>query len=708
MKNTIHALNEKIIALEAKNVELLKKNEEQDSTIAAYKRVLTTVFTPGQIKKLLNTNKNATVRWSSKDITSAISLRSVSPKAYRYLRANNYPLPCLSTLRSWVSNFELNQGILKNVIHLMNKKSIYLNERERLCVISFDEVYLSNKIDIDKKCEVVLGPHKTCQTVMVRGLVANWKQPIYYQFDQPITEEILENIIAELYSAKYIVVGVVSDMGIGNMKLWSKLNVGIDDTKSNFFKHPVDTSLKIFVYADVPHLLKLARNHLLDHGFNIGADVINADYWENLLNISSTELTFAHKLTEQHLNLKGSMRQRVRPAAQIFSNSIAKAMEYCGNNGLMPRNSNWKKASEIVQLFNDWFDLFNARTKLVQNNPKKNAFGTDLDNQKKILKQMSDTINSIRVGKHKNLIPFQKGILLSNSSLADMYDYLHEKYNIEYILTSRLNQDVLENFFAYIRGMGGPNDHPSPLEFKYRLRWYILGKNSSAIFTENRNTLESSESCLINVLEELSTDKCEKKEICLTQQMLACLSDEKEIDNVQSEEEMIMQHSFVMPQYLEEEVPQLIKDLKVKEKVTQESLIYIAGFVAHKFKNKYCLGIPTNQLDTRKAPDWLQFISRGLLLHPNDALLEAAQKMETEFSDMHGDTLSKEKHIIHSLAERTIARLEKSKAIPLEVILCLSRTRTYIRLRDLNRKISFQNCQRKLNQKMSKMTNYKK
>jgi hypothetical protein len=51
-----------------------------------------------------------------------------------------------------------------------------------------------------------------------------------------------------------------------------------------------------------------------------------------------------------------------------------------------------------------------------------------------------------------------------------MYKYLQETYKLEYIVTYRLNQDVLENFFSYIRGMGGANEHPSPLDIKYRLR----------------------------------------------------------------------------------------------------------------------------------------------------------------------------------------------------------------------------------------------
>lgn len=82
--------------------------------------VLGKLFSPGQIKKLMNPEK--TIRWSPTDIASAISLRSVSPKAYRYLRSLQYPLPALSTLRKWASTIEIIPGILKSVISLMKKK----------------------------------------------------------------------------------------------------------------------------------------------------------------------------------------------------------------------------------------------------------------------------------------------------------------------------------------------------------------------------------------------------------------------------------------------------------------------------------------------------------------------------------------------------------------------------------------------------------
>lgn len=58
---------------------------------------------------------------------------------------------------------------------------------------------------------------------------------------------------------------------------------------------------------------------------------------------------------------------------------------------------------------------------------------------------------------------------------------LKNRYNIQFILTYRLNQDVLENFFGIIRSKGGLHDHPDRQEFKYRLRSYILGYNEGVL-----------------------------------------------------------------------------------------------------------------------------------------------------------------------------------------------------------------------------------
>jgi hypothetical protein len=51
---------------------------------------------------------------------------------------------------------------------------------------------------------------------MAQGLCSNWKQPINYNFDQPVTKTILETVITSLHNANYSVVAMVSDMGSTN------------------------------------------------------------------------------------------------------------------------------------------------------------------------------------------------------------------------------------------------------------------------------------------------------------------------------------------------------------------------------------------------------------------------------------------------------------------------------------------------------------
>nr|CAI5828659.1 unnamed protein product [Callosobruchus analis] len=128
----------------------------------------------------------------------------------------------------------------------------------------------------------------------------------------------------------------------------------------------------------------------------------------------------------------------------------------------------------------------------------------------------------------------------------------------------------------------------------------------------------------------------------------------------------------------------LMNDFEIKEKISEESLKYVAGFVGYKFKNKYNLGTPTSILDTQNARDWLQTISRGSLLQPNDELWNVALKLETEFYKLHGIGLNTEKHIFKKLSENTMSQLETS-SVPFEVIFYFCKTRTYIRLRAINR-----------------------
>lgn len=121
-----------------------------------------------------------------------------------------------------------------------------------------------------------------------------------------------------------------------------------------------------------------------------------------------------------------------------------------GEQGLL-KSLQWKQTVDMLKIFNDWFDLFNSKYKYGYNNTS-HAYGINLEEQNAILDNMNDFIQAMRVGKRQTLLQFQKGILLSKS-LRDLFVHIQKQYSgtrpVQYLLTNRLNQDLLENVFLF-------------------------------------------------------------------------------------------------------------------------------------------------------------------------------------------------------------------------------------------------------------------
>ncbi|KAM8714850.1 hypothetical protein ACLKA7_001253 [Drosophila subpalustris] len=68
-------------------------------------------------------------------------------------------------------------------------------------------------------------------------------------------------------------------------------------------------------------------------------------------------------------------------------------------------------------------------------------------------------------------------------SPAELLKYVEDRYDMKYLITSRISQDQLEHFFGAMRSKGGLHDHPTPLEFKFRLRKYLIARNTEILDT---------------------------------------------------------------------------------------------------------------------------------------------------------------------------------------------------------------------------------
>lgn len=166
-------------------------------------------------------------------------------------------------------------------------------------------------------------------------------------------------------------------------------------------------------------------------------------------------------------------RQKVKTAAKLFSHTTASALTRSAELGLCNNSEDFVKSSELFQLINDWFDIFNSKTVHKDSRPSSKAYGLALPEQNLILNEMNDAVVNFFPSR-SSLLSFQRGILQNNKALPLLLNNLQEHYGMSFILTSKLNQDCL-NFFSAIRAKGGLHDHPLPLEFKYRFRGYLLG-----------------------------------------------------------------------------------------------------------------------------------------------------------------------------------------------------------------------------------------
>lgn len=61
-----------------------------------------------------------------------------------------------------------------------------------------------------------------------------------------------------------------------------------------------------------------------------------------------------------------------------------------------------------------------------------------------------------------------------NKSLLYSFSYLKQTYNFKYLITTKLNHDILQNSFSCIRSLGQTHDHPNALNSFSRMRFIFL------------------------------------------------------------------------------------------------------------------------------------------------------------------------------------------------------------------------------------------
>lgn len=103
------------------------------------------------------------------------------------------------------------------------------------------------------------------------------------------------------------------------------------------------------MFSDVPHLLKLLRNHFLDEGFLINGKEVKKEIVEQLLILNNTELSVTHKISSANLTVAGAGRQKVKLAAKLFSHTVAQAITRAASLGFLS-GENWDECHKLFKM----------------------------------------------------------------------------------------------------------------------------------------------------------------------------------------------------------------------------------------------------------------------------------------------------------------------------------------------------------------------
>lgn len=314
----------------SKMSDLEKDVTRKDATLAAVRRV----FTDGQLKRLQNPMRR--FRWSPENISTGIAIHAAGPRAYRLLLRKKYPLPAVSTLQKWSAKIPMRPGILHSVLQIAVKAN--MTPLEKVCVLSFDEMKIKKKFIYKKETDETLKPASYAQVAIIRGLFGHWKQPVFYDFDCPMTVAVLKKIVMAVEKAGFRVVAMVCDLGGSNRGLLTDLGISV---MKSWFPNPAAPHKNIYFFADVPHLLKLLRNHFIDSGLIVDGKEVNKSVIEEVISCTNakSDLSIAYKISVDNLTVKDARRQNVKLAAKLFSNTVAAAIRRCIMLGEMNKDN---------------------------------------------------------------------------------------------------------------------------------------------------------------------------------------------------------------------------------------------------------------------------------------------------------------------------------------------------------------------------------
>ena len=344
-----------------------------------------------QQQKQLFTRSPKSCRYHPMIIGFCLSLASKSKSAYEELRNSNIlRLPSTRTLVDYKNLIKPGTGFRKEIIDNLCEITKDYSKVERYIVLLFDEMKIRSNLVFNKHTEELIGfldlgdpqinynmlenESKLATYVLcfyLRGIATNLKYSLAPFATSGATATQMFPLFWEAvsllqFNCNLWVIAATSDGASSNRKLFRMLGGELKRGKVVYkTRNIVAPERWIYLFSDVPHLIKTCRNGLLSSGShirfmwkdnqNIVWQYIECAFYQNL----EDGCKLLPKLTQDYINLTPYSKMTVKYAAQVLSRSVSNVLNEWGPPGAKEtaKFCRMKKGKPFLRPFDEINDI---------------------------------------------------------------------------------------------------------------------------------------------------------------------------------------------------------------------------------------------------------------------------------------------------------------------------------------------------------------
>ncbi|CAB3236478.1 unnamed protein product [Arctia plantaginis] len=199
---------------------------------------------------------------------------------------------------------------------------------------------------------------------------------------------------------------------------------------------------------------------------------------------------------------------KVKLATQLFSSSVADALEFCRNQLKLKRFEDCSGTVNFINIMNHVFDVLNSHS-IRPPGWKKAMCPQNIGFIRALFESTIEYLKSLKLITGELLVESRRktgfiGLIINYEHLVE------DKQILKFVPLYKISQDHLELFFSAIRARGGFNNNPNAVQFraaykKLLIRGDIRGRGiGNCITLEQINILTCSSKNPVNAINELS------------------------------------------------------------------------------------------------------------------------------------------------------------------------------------------------------------